>query len=87
MYYTYILECADGTFYTGYTDDLEKRVAKHNEGKGGKYTRSHRPVKLIYFEEHEAKHDAMSREVKIKRLTRREKEALIAAGDENHGAK
>ena len=77
MYYTYILRCSDGTYYTGYTDDLEKRVKVHNSGKGGKYTRVRCPVTLVYHECYETKHDAMSREVKIKQLTRKQKEELI----------
>ena len=77
MYYTYILECSDGTLYTGYTDDLEKRLKAHNEGKGAKYTRPRRPVSLIYHEVFETKHDAMSREAKIKQLSRKQKEELI----------
>ena len=77
MNYTYILECSDGTFYCGWTNNLEKRVRTHNEGKGGKYTRARLPVKLVYFEEHETKEEAMSREWHIKRLSRKEKEQLI----------
>jgi len=75
--YTYILRCADGTFYTGWTNDLERRLAAHNAGKGGKYTRSHRPVSLAYFETFETKEEAMRREVQIKQLTRSEKLKLI----------
>ncbi|MBQ5431648.1 MAG: GIY-YIG nuclease family protein [Lachnospiraceae bacterium] len=76
-YFTYMVECSDGTYYTGYTTDLEKRVKAHNEGKtGAKYTRARRPVKLIYYEEYDNLHDAMSREVRIKQLTRRQKEEL-----------
>ena len=77
-YYTYILECSDGSFYTGYTDDLEARVDCHNSGKGAKYTRGRLPVKLIYNECFDTKSEAMSRECKIKNLTRRQKEALIS---------
>ena len=76
-YFTYIVECADGTFYTGYTDDPEKRVRIHNSGKGAKYTRSRLPVKLIYSEEFETKNEAMSREYAIKRLSRSQKEKLV----------
>lgn len=80
-YYTYILRCADGTLYTGFTTDLSARVRLHNgEGKGGaKYTRSRRPVALAYYEAYEDAHGARVRECAIKRLTRAEKEALIAA--------
>ena len=71
--YTYILKCADGTLYTGWTNDLVKRLASHNAGTGGKYTRTRRPVELAYFEEHDSKEEAMSREWHIKRLSREEK--------------
>jgi len=77
--YTYILRCADGTFYTGWTNDLERRLAAHNAGKGGKYTRSHRPVSLAYFESFETKEEAMRREAQIKQLTRAQKLELIEA--------
>ena len=80
MNYTYILRCADGTLYTGWTNDLERRLAAHNAGKGSKYTCSRGPVELVYREERETKEQAMSRERQIKRLTRSEKLALI--GDE-----
>ena len=74
----YVLECADGTYYTGYTNDLEKRVAVHNSGKGAKYTRTRRPVHCIYFESFETKHDAMSAEYHFKQLTRKQKTDHIA---------
>ena len=77
MNYTYILRCGDGMLYTGWTNDLEKRLAVHNSGKGGKYTRSRLPVELAYYEEHDTKEDAMRREWAIKQLTRQEKLALI----------
>lgn len=77
MNYTYILECADGTLYTGWTNDLEKRVMAHNKGKGGKYTRTRLPVRLVYSESFETKQQAMQREYAIKQLTRSEKEKLI----------
>ena len=76
MHYTYMLKCKDGTYYTGYTNDLEKRVNAHNEGKGAKYTKGRGPVELIYFEEYEEKSIAMRREWEIKRLTRSQKEEL-----------
>lgn len=81
MNYTYILRCADGTLYTGWTNDLERRLAAHNAGKGSKYTCSRRPVELVYREEWGTKEQSMSRERQIKRLTRSEKLALI--GDES----
>lgn len=77
IYYTYLLECSDGTLYCGYTNDVAARVKTHNEGKGAKYTRSRLPVRAVYVEEHATKHEAMSREGKIKRLSRAEKLRLI----------
>ena len=76
-HYTYMLQCADGTLYTGYTNHLEKRVKTHNEGKGAKYTRNRRPVKLVYFEVYDTKQQAMKREYAMKQLTRRQKMELI----------
>ena len=78
-HYTYILECADGSLYTGYTPDLEKRLETHNAGKGAKYTRGRRPVKLVYSEEYDTKEEAMRREYQIKHLKREEKIALISS--------
>lgn len=75
--YVYILECRDGTYYTGWTTCLERRLEMHNSGKGAKYTRSRGPVKLIYYEQFETKEEAMSREYAIKQLTRKEKERLM----------
>lgn len=80
MNYTYILRCADGTLYTGWTNDPEKRLRAHNEGKGAKYTRSRRPVEMVYYETYEEKQDAQRREAEIKKLTRRQKEELIQKG-------
>ena len=78
MYFAYLLQCADGTIYAGSTCDLERRVAAHNAGRGGKYTRSHLPVSLAYFEAFETKSEAMARECALKRLKRAEKLMLIA---------
>ncbi len=75
-HYSYILKCADGSYYCGYTNDLEKRIEKHNQGKGAKYTRARLPVALVYFEEFDTKEEAMSREWHLKQLTHKEKEAL-----------
>ena len=75
--FTYILRCADGTYYTGWTNNLTKRVAAHNAGTGGKYTRSHRPVELVYYEVFPTKEEAMQREYAIKQMSREEKEELI----------
>ena len=79
MNYVYILRCADGTLYCGWTTDLEARLATHNSGKGAKYTRSRRPVELVYSEAYKDRHDALSREWHIKRMTREEKLALARA--------
>lgn len=77
MNYTYIVKCADSTLYTGWTNDLDKRIKAHNNGKGAKYTKTRRPVKLVYYEEHETKNEAMSREYAIKQLKREQKEQLM----------
>ncbi len=86
MSYTYILECSDGTYYCGYTNDIDRRLAAHNSGRGAKYTRGRGPVTLIYLEIFETKEEAMSREFHIKQLTRAQKEELIN-GPENMAAK
>ncbi len=77
MNYTYIVECADGSLYCGWTNDLDKRIADHNAGKGAKYTKPRLPVKLVYHEEFDTKEEAMSREWHIKQLGREEKLKLI----------
>ena len=77
MNYTYIVECSDHTFYTGWTNDLEKRIQAHNDGKGAKYTKTRRPVQLVYHEVFDTKQEAMQREYAIKQLSRRQKEDLI----------
>ena len=77
MNYTYILLCGDGTYYTGWTNNLQKRVDDHNAGKGAKYTKSRLPVELVYHEIFETKEEAMRREYAIKQLKRSEKELLI----------
>lgn len=81
MNYTYIVRCADGSLYTGWTNDLEKRMKAHNTGKGAKYTSPRRPVQLVYFEEFATKTEAMRREAAIKRLPRTKKELLVAQFD------
>lgn len=70
MHYIYIVECCDGTLYTGYTCDLEKRIKTHNEKKGAKYTRGRTPVSLKHYEEFECKNDALKREIALKKLPR-----------------
>lgn len=77
MNYVYILECADGTLYTGWTTCPERRVKAHNSGKGAKYTRSRRPVKLVYTETCQNQSDALRREYEIKQLSRAQKLLLI----------
>lgn len=77
MNYIYILKCNDGSLYTGWTNNLEKRIKVHNSGKGAKYTKARLPVALVYFEEFEDKIEAMRREYAIKKLTRKEKLLLI----------
>ena len=81
MNYTYILRCADGSLYTGWTNDLEKRIKAHKAGRGGKYTRAHAPVELVYYESFDTKTEAMSREWHIKKLNREQKLALIERKD------
>lgn len=77
MNYTYILECKDGSYYTGWTNNLEKRLQDHNAGKGAKYTKARRPVLLAYYETFTTKEEAMRREYAIKQMTRAQKEKLI----------
>ena len=81
MNYTYIVKCSDKTFYTGWTNDLKKRIEMHNSGKGAKYTKARLPVELVYYEAFDTKEEAMSREWHIKRLSRSEKQKLIEASD------
>ena len=75
--YCYILQCADGTFYTGWTTDPERRVAQHNKGVGAKYTSTRRPVKLVYVETHPNRTEAMKRELAIKKMKRAQKSKLM----------
>ena len=77
MPYVYIVECSDGTYYTGYTTELKRRIKEHNQGEGAKYTRGRLPVQLVYKEEYNSKSKAMKREYAIKNLTREKKEKLI----------
>ncbi len=78
--YAYLLLCADGSYYAGWTVDLAARVAAHQSGKGAKYTRSHAPVSLAYFEEFENRRDAMRREYELKKLSHKEKCRLAQGG-------
>ena len=79
--YVYILRCGDGTFYTGWTTDLQRRVMAHNSGIGGKYTKSRLPVELVYSEEYKDRREAQKREYAIKQLSRAEKLRLIKSGE------
>jgi putative endonuclease len=75
--YCYILECADGTYYTGWTADPERRLAQHNKGTASRYTRSRLPVKLVYLEAQTDRRTAMKREIAIKKMGRRGRKKLI----------
>jgi len=77
VHYVYVVECSDETFYTGYTTDVERRVAEHDAGAGAKYTRGRTPVELVHVEEYDSKSAAMSREYEIKQLPRTRKERLV----------
>ena len=79
--FTYLLQCADGTLYCGWTTDPERRLKEHNAGTGSKYTRSRRPVKLVWTEAHDSKQEAMRREAEIKSFSRKKKLALIPGND------
>lgn len=78
VYYAYMVVCSDSTLYTGYTDNLVARIQAHNSGKGAKYTRSRRPVKLVYWEKFATKRQAMQREYAIKQWPRRQKLRLLS---------
>ena len=77
----YILECADGSYYTGWTTDLQRRVRQHNSGRGSKYTRARRPVKVLYEEDLPDRSSAMRREAQIKKYSRVKKKELIRKND------
>jgi putative endonuclease len=77
VHWVYVIECDDGSFYTGYTTDVERRVREHDRGDGAKYTRGRAPVELVHTEEFETKSAAMSREYEIKQLSRAQKERLV----------
>lgn len=76
-YYTYVILTKDNTLYCGYTDDVEKRYELHQSGKGAKYTRAHKPEKLVYVKEFDTKSEAMKEEYRIKHLSREQKEEMI----------
>ena len=77
MYFVYILLCEGGSFYTGSTNDVEKRFKDHVNGKGAKYTKSHKPVRIIYKEEFKTKSEALKRESEIKKLSKQQKTAVV----------
>ena len=79
MNHTYIIECEDGTLYTGWTNNLEKRFEAHCTGKGAKYTKSHKPKAIVYKESFDTKEAAMAREYQIKHMSRKQKLDLIAS--------
>lgn len=76
-HHVYLLECADGSFYTGYTTDVGRRLAEHNDGEGAKYTRGRTPVELVHQESYGTRSAAMSREAEIKGFSRSRKERLV----------
>lgn len=80
-WFVYILECNDGSLYTGVTNDIERRVQQHNDGTGARYTRSRRPVRLRYHETCESRSAALLRECSLRLLSRKEKDALLAKHD------
>jgi putative endonuclease len=81
MPFVYIVRCADGTYYTGWAEDVARRVSAHNAGRGGRYTRTRRPVTLVYQEEVSDQGGAKQREAAIKKYGREQKERLIARAD------
>ncbi|MFW5919929.1 MAG: GIY-YIG nuclease family protein [Halanaeroarchaeum sp.] len=81
MHYVYVLECSDGTFYTGYTTDVNRRVSEHNAGNAAKYTRGRTPVSLRHVERFDDRGEALAREHEIKTLSRREKESLLSRSE------
>lgn len=83
--YTYMVRCQDGSLYTGWTNDIEHRIEAHNSGRGAKYTKARRPVKLVYYETFLTKQEAMKREYEIKRMTKREKESLLGTREKPIG--
>jgi putative endonuclease len=76
-FYVYILQCCDGSFYTGYTKDLDARTKQHQNGNGARYTKSHKPEKLVYYETHDSRSKAMKREREIKKLSHQQKNNLV----------
>ena len=83
MNYAYLLLCADGSLYAGWTNDLWRRLHAHNEGTGAKYTRARRPVRLVYAEAFDTKEEAQKRECQIKKLRHKQRISLVTSGQEN----
>ncbi|SDK59829.1 GIY-YIG nuclease family protein [Sediminibacillus albus] len=83
-YYVYILKCKDGSLYTGYTNDLEKRISRHESGKGAKYTRGRGPFQLVYYRSFATKQEALQQEYRIKKLPKIQKKRLIKSYTEGH---
>ena len=83
MNYAYLLLCADGSLYAGWTNDLRRRLHAHNEGTGAKYTRARRPVRLVYAEAFDTKEEAQKRECQIKKLRHKQRLSLVTSGQEN----
>lgn len=81
QHYVYLVECNDGSYYTGYTTDVERRIEEHNAGDGAKYTRGRRPVQLVHVESFETSSEALQREHEIKQLRRSGKERLVETGE------
>ena len=77
VHYFYVLECSDGSYYAGYTVDIERRLHNHNTGKGAKYTRGRTPVKLLYSEEFDSKSAALKMEIKFKKFSKKKKQSYI----------
>jgi len=77
VFYVYILECQNGTYYTGYTNDLDNRIKLHNKGLGAKYLRGKSPIELVYLKEYKYYKNAINKEIALKKLTRKQKEELI----------
>lgn len=77
MPYTYLLKCSDGTYYTGWTVDLEKRLKTHNGGTASRYTRSRLPVSLVYWEEYSTRQEAQRREASLRKLKKLDKDSLV----------
>lgn len=77
MWFVYVLKCSDGTFYTGATNNLEKRLAEHKKGKGGRYTRSHKVIKIVYSEQFSTKSEALKKESEIKSWSREKKITVL----------